>query len=156
MLRYSQRPFSWGAGIAGMQRLSHTALLEVEFAQLSDRGCVRENNEDYLGSSVPITPAQARTHGWLFALADGVGGQEQGQVAARVAVEKLLAAKDLPKSITEALEAKYVKADFKKAEEITKGQDLTYEVKLEKDGKKITVTFDPIGKVLKEEVKDKK
>ena len=91
MLRYSQRPFSWGAGIAGMHRSSRTALLEVEFAQLSDRGCVRENNEDYLGSSLPATPAQARTHGWLFALADGVGGQEQGQVAARVAVEKLLA-----------------------------------------------------------------
>ena len=92
MLRYSQRPSSWGAGAtAGMQRSSHTALLEVEFAQLSDRGCVRENNEDYLGSALPATPAEARTHGWLFALADGVGGQEQGQVAARVAVEKLLA-----------------------------------------------------------------
>jgi hypothetical protein len=72
------------------------------------------------------------------------------------AVEKLLEAKDLPKSIAEALEAKYAKADFKKAEEITKGQDVTYEVKLEKDGKKITVSFDPKGKVLKEEAKDKK
>jgi len=73
-----------------MQRSSHTALLEVEFAHLSDRGCVRENNEDYVGSALPATPAQARTHGWLFALADGVGGQAQGQVASKAAVEKML------------------------------------------------------------------
>ena len=31
-----------------------------------------------------------RTHGWLFALADGVGGQDRGEVASRVAVEALL------------------------------------------------------------------
>jgi protein phosphatase len=74
-----------------MQRSSHTTLLEVEFAQLSDRGCVREDNEDYLGSALPATPAQARTHGWLFALADGVGGQERGEIASRTAVEKLIA-----------------------------------------------------------------
>jgi len=92
MLRYSQGPLLWGAGTdAGMQRSSHNALLEVEFAHLSDRGCVRENNEDYVGSALPATPEQARTHGWLFALADGVGGQEQGQVASEAAVEKLVA-----------------------------------------------------------------
>jgi len=92
MLRYSQGPLSWGAGTdAGMQRSSHNSLLDVEFAQLSDRGCVRENNEDYLGFALPATPEEARTRGWLFALADGVGGQEQGQVASRVAIEKLLA-----------------------------------------------------------------
>jgi len=90
MLRYSQGPLSWGAGAAGMQRSSHTTLLEVESAQLSDRGCVREDNEDYLGSALPATPAQARTHGWLFALADGVGGHAQGQVASKAAVEKLV------------------------------------------------------------------
>ncbi|MBZ5565759.1 MAG: protein phosphatase 2C domain-containing protein, partial [Acidobacteriia bacterium] len=38
-----------------------------------------------------MTPMQARTHGWLFALADGVGGQERGEVAARTAVESVLA-----------------------------------------------------------------
>jgi len=59
-----------------MQRSSHNSLLDVEFAQLSDHGCVREENEDYLGFALPATPEQARTHGWLFALADGVGGQE--------------------------------------------------------------------------------
>ena len=92
MLRYPQGPLVGRAGTdAGMQRSSHNSLLDVEYAQLSDQGCVRENNEDYLGFALPTTPEEARTRGWLFALADGVGGQEQGQVASQAAVEKLLA-----------------------------------------------------------------
>jgi PPM family protein phosphatase len=63
----------------------------VEFAQLSDIGRTRKHNEDYLGYVQPATPAQAQSHGWLFAVADGVGGQELGEVASRTAVESLLA-----------------------------------------------------------------
>jgi serine/threonine protein phosphatase PrpC len=68
-----------------------TSMLDVEFAHLSDCGRVRGHNEDYLGYVVPGTSAEVRTHGWLFALADGVGGQELGEVASRTAVERLLA-----------------------------------------------------------------
>ena len=64
-------------------------MLELEFAQLSDPGVVRDLNEDYLGYWLPETPEFARTHGWLFAVADGVGGQEMGEVASRLAVESL-------------------------------------------------------------------
>ena len=56
-------------------------MLEIDFAELSDVGRVRPDNEDYLGHVAPETPEQARTHGWLFALADGVGGHEKGEVA---------------------------------------------------------------------------
>lgn len=66
-------------------------MLDVEFAQLSDCGRVRDHNEDFLGHALPATPEQARTTGWLFALADGVGGQDLGEVASRAAVECLLA-----------------------------------------------------------------
>src|ERR1044071_2638861 len=66
-------------------------MLELEFAQLSDTGRVRQHNEDYLGYVAPQTPELARSHGWLFALADGVGGQALGEVASRTAVEALLA-----------------------------------------------------------------
>ena len=66
-------------------------MLDVEFTQLSDRGRVRELNEDYLGYVVPESPERVRTHGWLFVLADGVGGQERGEVASRTAVESMLA-----------------------------------------------------------------
>jgi len=65
-------------------------VLEIEFAQLSDPGVVRDHNEDFLGYSAPNNEEQARTHGWLFALADGVGGHDRGEVASRVAVECVL------------------------------------------------------------------
>jgi serine/threonine protein phosphatase PrpC len=66
-----------------------TAVLDIEFAELSDRGRVREHNEDYLGSVIPASPDEARSHGWLFALADGVGGQERGEVASRTAIDSV-------------------------------------------------------------------
>jgi PPM family protein phosphatase len=66
-------------------------MLDLEFAQLSDRGRVREHNEDYLGHVLPLTSEDARNQGWIFALADGVGGQERGEVASETAVESVLA-----------------------------------------------------------------
>jgi PPM family protein phosphatase len=65
--------------------------MDVEFTQLSDRGQVREGNEDYVGHVPAATPERARSHGWLFALADGVGGHDLGEVASRTAVESILA-----------------------------------------------------------------
>ncbi len=59
-------------------------MLDVEFTQLSDPGRVRGHNEDYLGH------LHAGDRGWLFALADGVGGQERGEVASQTAVESLI------------------------------------------------------------------
>ena len=66
------------------------SMLEIDFAELSDPGRVRAENEDYLGHVAPDTPEEARSQGWLFAVADGVGGQEKGEVASRTAVETLL------------------------------------------------------------------
>ena len=65
--------------------------MELEFAQATDCGRIRDHNEDYMGCALPETAEREQTHGWLFALADGVGGQEQGEVASRTAVETLLA-----------------------------------------------------------------
>jgi PPM family protein phosphatase len=60
--------------------------LDLEFALLSDPGRVRGHNEDFAGHA-----SQAAEGGWLFAVADGVGGQEFGEVASRAAVEALTA-----------------------------------------------------------------
>jgi protein phosphatase len=75
-------------------------MLDIEFAELSDTGLSRHHNEDFVGHFVPSTPAQVQSQGWLFALADGVGGQEKGEVASRLAVETVLAGfRKIPKGI---------------------------------------------------------
>ncbi len=79
------------SSVAGMDRLPRGSMLEVEFAQVSDCGKVRDHNEDYAGHVAPADALEVRTRGWLFALADGVGGHEAGEVASHGAVETLLA-----------------------------------------------------------------
>jgi len=64
-------------------------MLDIEFAQLSDPGKERDHNEDFIGYVPPVTPAQVRSHGWFFAVADGVGGQASGEVASRTVIESL-------------------------------------------------------------------
>jgi PPM family protein phosphatase len=66
-------------------------MLEIDFAELSDTGRVRDHDEDFVGHVIPATAAAVRNRGWLFALADGVGGQDLGEVASRTAVESVLA-----------------------------------------------------------------
>jgi PPM family protein phosphatase len=65
-------------------------MLEIEFAERTDVGRVRDHNEDHVGHVTPATPEQARTHGWMFAVADGVGGHEKGEVASSTAIERMV------------------------------------------------------------------
>jgi PPM family protein phosphatase len=65
-------------------------MLHLEFAELSDTGPVRDHNEDYFGHWTPSSEIEGRTQGWLFAVADGVGGEERGEVASQAAVESLI------------------------------------------------------------------
>jgi protein phosphatase len=65
-------------------------MLDVEFAQLTDPGRVRGHNEDFVGHFAPRTLDEERSQGWLFVLADGVGGQDRGEVASRTAVESVV------------------------------------------------------------------
>src|SRR5271165_3413804 len=61
-------------------------MLEVQFGQASDFGKVRTNNEDAMGSFIPASRQQARTHGYLFVVADGVGGMDLGEIASSTAI----------------------------------------------------------------------
>jgi serine/threonine protein phosphatase PrpC len=58
----------------------------------SDAGRVRDHNEDYLGYRQPEEPELRAETGWLYAVADGVGGARAGEVASKLAVQTLLAA----------------------------------------------------------------
>jgi len=64
-------------------------MLDIQFGQASDFGKVRTNNEDAMGSFIPISRHQARSHGFLFAVADGVGGMDLGEVASATAISVL-------------------------------------------------------------------
>ena len=64
-------------------------MLDVQFGQASDFGKIRTNNEDAMGSFVPASRHQARSHGDLFAVADGVGGLDLGEVASATAISVL-------------------------------------------------------------------
>jgi len=65
-------------------------MLDLEFAQLTDTGRVREQNEDALGYVLPATATRVQSQGWVFVLADGVGGHEHGEVASQLAVDTVL------------------------------------------------------------------
>jgi serine/threonine protein phosphatase PrpC len=54
---------------------------EMDFGARSDRGCIRENNED----SYLLAPEMS-----LFVLSDGMGGLESGEVASHLAVGAVL------------------------------------------------------------------
>jgi protein phosphatase len=62
-------------------------MLDVQFGQASDPGKVRSNNEDSMGSFVPKSRHEVRSHGFLFAVADGVGGMDLGEVASATAIQ---------------------------------------------------------------------
>jgi PPM family protein phosphatase len=81
----------FGGSAAVRAAAPHNASMDCEFAQISDVGRVRKGNEDYLGHFAPTTPEEVRARGYLFAVADGVGGHELGEVASRTAIESILA-----------------------------------------------------------------
>jgi uncharacterized membrane protein YkoI len=74
-----------------------------------------------------------------------------------IEAEKAIDVKDLPKAVTDALEAKYPKATIKRAEEVTKDDGVGYEVLITTaDKKTFEIELDAKGKILEEESKDKK
>jgi protein phosphatase len=62
-------------------------MLEIEFGQATHPGKVRSNNEDSTGFFVPKSRQEARARGYLFVLADGVGGLDMGEVASSRTVQ---------------------------------------------------------------------
>ncbi len=65
--------------------------MEFTYAQICSQGPVRSNNEDYVGCWQPKEVEEQRNRGAVVAIADGVGGQGEGEVASRLAVETAIA-----------------------------------------------------------------
>jgi serine/threonine protein phosphatase PrpC len=92
MAPYHREPAA--AATARFAELSISSELDLEFIEMSDPGRRRVHNEDYLGHAMPESLPESiediQQRGWLFAVADGVGGQELGEVASRAAVETVV------------------------------------------------------------------
>lgn len=56
----------------------------------TDAGQVRAQNEDFVGSWEPATDDERARTGWLYIVADGVGGAEAGDVASQLATEQTI------------------------------------------------------------------
>jgi PPM family protein phosphatase len=79
------------AATAQVDEVTISTGLDLEFVAISDPGRKRDHNEDYLGHAAPESLQDIQQRGWLFAVADGVGGQELGEVASRTAIETVMA-----------------------------------------------------------------
>jgi serine/threonine protein phosphatase PrpC len=63
---------------------------KVDHAALSEQGPVRGKNEDSIGFVIPTDPDVLVQKGYLFVVADGVGGHGAGDVASSTAVRMVL------------------------------------------------------------------
>jgi protein phosphatase len=61
-------------------------VLQVEATGLSETGPHRETNEDSLGAFAPAEAPAAERKGYLYVVADGLGGHQAGEVASATAV----------------------------------------------------------------------
>jgi protein phosphatase len=64
-------------------------VLELEASGLSEAGPHRETNEDCIGCFAPGDPLALERKGFLYVVADGLGGHAAGEVASATAVERM-------------------------------------------------------------------
>ena len=98
--------------------------------------------------------ARERENGKVYYEIESVEGQTTRDVlynpdGTTAEIEESIAAGDLPAEAAEALHAKYPKAVIAKAEKITRGDVIEYEVSARQGKKRISMEFDAGGKPLK-------
>jgi hypothetical protein len=70
-------------------------------------------------------------------------------------VEESVTAKDLPEAARQMLYKDYPKEKIDKVEKVTRGSEVTFEVKIGKGKEKMEIVFDAAGKTIKKENKGK-
>jgi PPM family protein phosphatase len=62
----------------------------IEASLRTDQGLIRDHNEDFVTCLEPNTAEEAAQNGWLYVVADGVGGADAGEVASQYASERTI------------------------------------------------------------------
>lgn len=62
----------------------------ISSASLTDVGMKRSNNEDWIAGYEPDDPEEVQLSGYLYIVADGVGGASRGERASQYAAQKVL------------------------------------------------------------------
>jgi protein phosphatase len=63
--------------------------MKLDVASITDPGRVRPNNEDSFGHFEPSSEDGGLIAGWLFVVADGMGGHRGGEIASNLAVKTI-------------------------------------------------------------------
>jgi PPM family protein phosphatase len=63
---------------------------QIEASLRTDQGLIRGHNEDFISWWEPSTADEAAKNGWLYVVADGVGGADAGEVASQYASERTI------------------------------------------------------------------
>lgn len=63
----------------------------IEASLQTDQGRIRDHNEDFVTFWEPDDAAAEAQNGWLYIVADGVGGADAGEVASQFASERVVA-----------------------------------------------------------------
>jgi protein phosphatase len=63
----------------------------IEASLQTDQGRIRDHNEDFVTFWEPADKAEENQSGWLYIVADGVGGADAGEVASEFASERVIA-----------------------------------------------------------------
>lgn len=125
------------------------AVMDAVKAKYPDAKLLRASSEEDKGKTVyEVSLKYKGQH-------HDVSVESEGKI---VGIEREIAAKDLPKVVSDALEAKYPAPKYKLVEELLKGDGTlhAYEVLLTSNDTTVEVVLDLKGKILKEEKKGKK
>ncbi|MFZ0543818.1 MAG: Stp1/IreP family PP2C-type Ser/Thr phosphatase [Candidatus Promineifilaceae bacterium] len=67
-----------------------TSVGRINASLLTDQGRVRDHNEDFIAFRKPANTGELARNGWLYIVADGVGGADAGEVASKFATEQTI------------------------------------------------------------------